>query len=129
MSSPAPFTHTSSTAPNTCKLVGLWSDTTPVHVYRQVSRSLCAYGNTSVNLFSSIMGCCVPAARCTSNSFLYSSSIVLLMLNGGELGRVILSRTSNQKQRGHCMYSSILLRLTLNGAVCPGLYGCDRSLQ
>jgi hypothetical protein len=42
------------------------------------------------------------------------------MLNGGDDGWDIFRRTSNQKQRGHCEYSSILLRDTLNGAVCPG---------
>ena len=47
--------------------------------------------------------------------------------NGGLLGRVILSRTSSQKQRGHCMKSSILERDTLKGAACPGWYGCERS--
>ena len=55
--------------------------------------------------------------------------MVLLILNGGVLGRVILSRTSSQKQRGHCIYNSILERETLKGAVCPGLYGTDRSFQ
>jgi len=41
-------------------------------------------------------------------------------LNGGLEGRVILRRTSSQKQRGHWQNNSILLRETLYGAVCPG---------
>jgi hypothetical protein len=40
-----------------------------------------------------------------------------------------LSRKSSHKQRGHCLNSSILLRLTLNGVFCPGRYGTERSLQ
>lgn len=55
--------------------------------------------------------------------------MVLLILNGGLFGLVIFKRTSSQKQRWHCIKSSILEREILNGAVCPGLYGMFRSCQ
>jgi hypothetical protein len=55
--------------------------------------------------------------------------MVLLMLNGGPLGRLIFSRASSQKQRGHCVNSSIFERETLKTSACPARYGAARSLE
>jgi len=41
--------------------------------------------------------------------------MALFIRNGGLDGRLIFSRASSQKQRGHWMNSSILLRLSLYG--------------